>query len=212
MARIPIGNVYPSDEYLLARCAPTGFGLGRDAIYTADFNKALANGWYYGTLGTVNAPNGFTVNCTCFVVARTANQITQYFFDPTNGCELHRFTVDGGSTWEEDWVNPPMLVNVEYRTTERWNNLPVYKKLVCVDGMPSASQKVFEHGIANIVYVLGKSGVAVNTSTNKGFPFPCDSADSGRVDLFADPNKIVITTTKEMANTTGYVTLKYAKG
>jgi hypothetical protein len=30
--------------------------------------------------------------------------------------------------WE--WFNPPMSVGVEYRTTERWNDKPVYTKLV----------------------------------------------------------------------------------
>lgn len=129
MARILIGNVWDIPG-LSKQFAPVGYGLGRDAVYTEDFDTTLKNGWYYGTLGTVNAPNGFTVNCTCFVVARTPNQITQYFFDPTNGCVLQRYTTDGGVTWTEEWVNPPMMAGVEYRTTERWNGKPVYTSLV----------------------------------------------------------------------------------
>lgn len=35
-------------------------------------------------------------------------------------------TIDG----ETEWVTPPMLPNVEYRTTERYNGLPVYVKRV----------------------------------------------------------------------------------
>lgn len=35
------------------------------------------------------------------------------------------------STWQPlEWVNPPMAVGVEYRTTERWEGKPVYTKLV----------------------------------------------------------------------------------
>lgn len=35
-------------------------------------------------------------------------------------------TVDG----ETEWLNPPMVAGVEYRTTERYNGLPVYTMLV----------------------------------------------------------------------------------
>jgi len=35
-------------------------------------------------------------------------------------------TVDG----ETEWINPPMVAGVEYRTTERWNGQSVYRKLI----------------------------------------------------------------------------------
>jgi hypothetical protein len=35
-----------------------------------------------------------------------------------------------GNTWGEwEWVNPPMAVGVEYRTTERYKNVAIYKKV-----------------------------------------------------------------------------------
>lgn len=40
--------------------------------------------------------------------------------------------VDG----EKEWLNPPMMEGVEYRTTERHNGLPVYAKLV-ITGVPA---------------------------------------------------------------------------
>lgn len=36
-----------------------------------------------------------------------------------------------GGVWQEpEWVNPPMIPSVEYRTTERWNGKAVYAKLI----------------------------------------------------------------------------------
>lgn len=40
------------------------------------------------------------------------------------GC-FYRLVVD-----EEEWINPPMVAGVEYRTTERFNGAPVYTKVV----------------------------------------------------------------------------------
>lgn len=43
--------------------------------------------------------------------------------------------VDGA----QEWINPPMAVGVEYRTTERYLGKPVYVKAVSVGAMPAAS-------------------------------------------------------------------------
>lgn len=108
--------------------APAGFGLGTTAIVVTDCNTALANGWYYCNAGTANRPADFT-NCTFATVARTSSQVYQYFFHPSNGCVMQRYTTNGGSTWVEEWVNPPMEVGVEYRTTERYKGSHVFKKV-----------------------------------------------------------------------------------
>lgn len=108
--------------------APGGYGLGTTAAVTTDCNTALANGWYYANASTANRPNSFT-NCTFVTVARTSGQIYQYFFNPSDGCVLQRYTTNGGSTWVEEWENPPMAVGVEYRTTERYNGSSVFKKV-----------------------------------------------------------------------------------
>ena len=41
--------------------------------------------------------------------------------------------------WVWEWVNPPMVPGVEYRTTERWNGSPVYCKVVDCGEIPSGS-------------------------------------------------------------------------
>ncbi len=46
-----------------------------------------------------------------------------------------------------EWINPPMVIGVEYRTTERYNGKPVYVKAIATGAMPSAS------GLSNRVVI-----------------------------------------------------------
>ena len=110
--------------------APGGHGLGDTATLASDCNTAIVNGWYYANATTENKPTTFTsTNCAFFVVARNASQIYQYFYHPSDGGVLQRYTANGGSTWTEEWLNPPMVADVEYRTTERMNGKAVYKRI-----------------------------------------------------------------------------------
>ena len=110
--------------------APGGYGLGGSAHVVTDCNAALANGWYYGNGGTANLPTSLpSKNCSFFVVARNSAQVYQYFFSTTGGCVLQRYTTDSGASWTEEWINPPMEVGVEYRTTERYGGEAVYVTL-----------------------------------------------------------------------------------
>ena len=55
--------------------------------------------------------------------------------------------------WE--WVNPPMLLGVEYRTTERYLGKPVYKKLLSFTGAMTEGYSDMDHNIANIAAIVG---------------------------------------------------------
>lgn len=42
----------------------------------------------------------------------------------------------------QEWINPPMVADVEYLTTERWNGKPVYTKYISTFGtMPDNTSK-----------------------------------------------------------------------
>ena len=41
-----------------------------------------------------------------------------------------------------EWKNPPMTLGVEYRTTERWQEKPVYTKLVSVGQLPATTGNI----------------------------------------------------------------------
>ena len=129
-------------------------------ILATDCNTTLLNGWYYANATTANKPGDFN-NCTFFVLARNSSQVYQYFFDQSNGCVMQRYTTNGGSTWTEEWVNPPIAVGVEYRTTERWNNRPVYTKLFA-SGTTTGARQMFTDALLDGVATLVRDACWVN--------------------------------------------------
>ena len=65
----------------------------------------------------------------------------------------------GGAWGAWEWVNPPMAMGTEYRTTERWNGSVVYTKLV--DCGLSASSKTVSSGVST-AYAIIRDAVVVN--------------------------------------------------
>ena len=119
------------------RCDPSSFassdyGLGKtNGKVCTNCNEAIENGFY--TLSgdsLVNGPvNSGTNYGNLLVLNRYSNnhitQIATY-----SGYMAIRWYVNGEwNAWE--WINPPTLLGVEYRTTERWSDgKPVYTRLV----------------------------------------------------------------------------------
>lgn len=110
--------------------APSGYGLGEAMSADraiADCNTALECGWYV-IRGAENAPPGATFG-VLEVSARDGENIKVQTVKSalTNGSVIIciRTYSEGWKPWE--WVNPPMYPGVEYRTTERYKGLAVYK-------------------------------------------------------------------------------------
>lgn len=183
--------------------APAGFGLGTTAVVVDDCNAALANGCYYANAATANRPASFT-NCTFVTVARNPSQIYQYFFNQSDGCVLQRYTTNGGLTWVEEWINPPMAANVEYRTTERWGGEPVYRYMVNIGALPNSSHAEIAHGLS-VNHIVRCEGVS-----NYGFALPM-VASVNSVDLGCDRTNIYVTTTADYSYAQAYVTIYYTK-
>lgn len=147
MARIPIGNVYPSDEYLLARCAPDGFGLGKMNGKRLLFSE-IDNAKEFGLWGIWGDEGIKTINGLSFTYAKLlvlpmdTNAVTQMLFPiGSNGFMLIRNSVD--DIWQEwEWLVPPMSPGVEYRTTETWYGAPVYTALFETGGLTDAKNIV----------------------------------------------------------------------
>lgn len=125
MARVKIGNVYPPDEYLLARCAPAGYGLGAAVCATppdADANKITKVGFFQCTKNTPNENENWYVIHLIHLNGTYEHQISIRVVD---GSRAERTKVNGvWGEWER--VNPPMTPEIEYRTTERYLDKPVY--------------------------------------------------------------------------------------
>lgn len=134
MARVKIGNVFPSDQYLLERCAPTGYGLGKTTGKSVLYSQ-IDNAKEFG-LWTIWGDDGAkTINGLTFTYAKMLvlpmdiNAVTQILFPiGTKGLMLVRKSLD--NIWGEwEWVDPPMSPGVEYLTTETWYGAPVYTEL-----------------------------------------------------------------------------------
>jgi hypothetical protein len=127
----------------LSNKAPGGYGLGTsNPRHIDDANNALESGWYYLDASTLNGPESAEYSNVMLVLTRNSNpQTVQVSFNVTDlAFELRRVCTNGvWSPWE--WVNPPMQLGVEYRTTERYSNKPVFVMAVNGGGFPNSSSK-----------------------------------------------------------------------
>lgn len=132
----------------LANKAPGGFGLGGNAkVLTASDNvdDLKASGWYTWSWEPNKQPAGlpseaeFHVGLIRVDGASGPNASQTIYFvksDPSENagdqCVIQRMGIING-TWNAwEWVNPPMTLGTEYRTTERYMGRSVYKKLVAL--------------------------------------------------------------------------------
>lgn len=87
---------------------------------------------------------------------------------------LLRIDEETGSIWREcdgatEWLNPPMVVDQEYRTYERWNGSPVYRKLIryVFDDVHTSVKNAVPHGITNLDKILKVE----SHTANRVFPY-----------------------------------------
>ena len=59
----------------------------------------------------------------------------------------------------KEWINPPMILGVEYRTTERWNGKPIYVKAVNIGAVVNG---------VNTKYTEARYNGAVKVSASAG--------------------------------------------
>ena len=109
----------------LQKKAPAGYGLGEKAKSIDSWDDALVNGWYMAP-----APSGVgSGNIWGRVDCLSATYLVQTVYADNNKNSARRFRI--GSVFSEwEWVNPPMILGKEYRTTERHNGKPVYKMAI----------------------------------------------------------------------------------
>lgn len=140
--------------------APGGFGLGNSEPR-------------YATTDTAGPYSADTITETCFFVAKTntptsdwcygicisrsQNQKIQIMWGEQgssswyyDGCYAERIMKAGiWGPWE--WVNPPMILGTEYRTTERYLGKPVYAKTFNIPVSVFENQlPSYSHGIDHL--------------------------------------------------------------
>ena len=190
--------------------APDGYGLGTGFANAPglDANQIVANGVY---AASKNVPiEGVTYIVDTKVGTNGQNQIQYaYAYRPSSGAPtastVQRRICDSGNWGAWEWINPPMLLVVEYRTVERYNGNPVYATAVncgvAVDGAKSVA-----HGSANVGSIV--------SATPQDFTVPgCGPYGDGSNALFAtaDAANITVYARGSYVGHTVRVVIKYTK-
>ena len=104
-----------------------------------------------------------------------------------------------------EYLNPPMKLGVEYRTTERYLGKPVYAKLIDCGNLPApGSTKNVSHGVSGCLPIM----VTAQMSNSNTIPW------LGKFTVGADNTNIVLYSpadTSDFSNHTAMATLKYRK-
>lgn len=126
--------------------APGDYGLGgksKQLTSADDLNNIKANGWYQWNDNDKpkNVPSSSgTAYMSAMRVTVSGATCLQEIFDTSDsmlrGGHVQR-VIYGGTVFEWEWVNPPMIADTEYRTIERYKGNPVYTMLVDFGTLPS---------------------------------------------------------------------------
>lgn len=142
------------------------------------------------------------LNYGCY--AYTTNQVIWYLGERQNATYTdcrYRTAADG----EIEWINPPMVLATEYRTTERYNGKPVYTKAISFGSLPNASVSAVAHNAANVENILSCVGTLSNGSS---LPY---AGENYNMYCQSNKTKISIVTTSDASSFTAVVTIKYTK-
>lgn len=106
----------------------------------------------------------------------------------------------------KEWINPPMIPGVEYRTAERWNGGVVYAKCVdCGELVPGSATAVYP----NIGMPIRWSG---RTEGGTALPFvPYVNDRSTDITIGVQPGTIFISAGSARAAEKVYVSVRYVQ-
>lgn len=137
-------------------------GLGTAPKYISNCNTATNTGWYKWDEQAANAP---FANAVMQVISRVkGTSCVQIAFNMLMSTRVS-IAIRRGNTstgaWDDwEYLNPPMVEGVEYKTVERLYNLPVYTRLMNCGAMPNAGVTItpLPDGIAptRVLRVVGR--------------------------------------------------------
>lgn len=191
--------------------APDGFGLGGAIVYApensdgaSDANLIDATGFY---LAIANAGgSGWNYVFHMQYPSAAALQFSSYVNDTTY--RIRKKILGVWQPWE--WVDPPLALGEEYRTTERYLGKPVYVKVVDFGSLPNNSLKTVTFG-DNTIKMISAHGIM-----DGGYVIPGCTGDSGypaqEMQIFtADGGTVGIVTRKDRSNLEAVIVAKYWK-
>lgn len=204
--------------------APGGFGLGGDSKLLSavdDLNNIRVTGWYSWSYDShpQNAPdnNWRKYGCSMHVFASypdgyAIQTVYDLSDDITHGCAIQRTicpTSSGNIYYPWEWVNPPMELGVEYRTTKRYMGKPVYTMAFSFGALPNASDKVVAmpgtDGTCKIIEIHGY------TSNEMTLPGVSGVSEALQVTLTGLGNTAYVKTGADRSSVTATIVAKYIK-
>lgn len=152
-----VKKAYVEDiENLNTNKAPNGYGLGSaKKISAAELDTFCSPAWFYidgekTTIGGVTANYWFGYNTA---VGRGTDHSAQHIRGISGRIYTELVRTNYHGVWGEwEWETPPMIPNVEYRTTKRHNNKSVYvKRVIKTFGDNLIVSDILASGVSEIV-------------------------------------------------------------
>ena len=193
-----------------------GSGLGViESPQTNDCNSIenMKNGWYSVSAQSANMPT--SADGLLFNHCYNANNVKQVYTSLEGSYNCQRMMINGQwQPWE--WINPPMLPNTPYRTTERWNGKAVYKRLIHIGALGSGTSAPAMIQIPETnISPLGFTGYVSGENIGSLLTVPYKNANGSReiwgyiTQGSTGPYYLVIYTNYDASHLYGYFEIKY---
>ena len=190
--------------------APGGYGLGGSAIEVNDLNTATNCGWYIFHNKTENRPFDYGVALT---FNRFGTRWTQIAVNPfMSGCgEICVRSHSGTEALPWEYINPPMQLNTEYRTTERWGGKSVYVKRISFGALPASGSSNVSTGISG-AKLVSLTGTFFDSGGNAE-PYPIMSSTDAKCLCWVNNNcsTLFAQAIADCSGYTGEFVIKYTK-
>lgn len=220
-----IGRALPNGviDTALADKAPAGYGLGASSKNVTDWNNEKTNGWVRDSIGTEDKHSPFVGLFSVGLVSdyssgEDAFQLAfarDQFKKTRTYIKFRAYNSDDKVWGEWEWLNPPMQIGVEYRTTERYQGKPVYVKLVDFGALPNNTTKRVDPIITDFSKLVDmKIMIAVSDSSyhvNMSFGGDTSGTVDNRSWFKLSSGGIVIKTFSDQSANSAIVTIKYTK-
>lgn len=121
-----------------------------------------------------------------------------------NNMAMRTENIDGWTPWE--YLNPPMKLGVEYRTTERYLGKPVYVQAVNFGTLPNANTKSVTWATSGVVLAV----LSVEATSNQGEPLGLGASMSG-TEITATTTTLYIKSSGNYSDNTAVFRVKYTK-
>lgn len=203
-------------EQGIANSAPGGFGLGELSGRTANsFSDITGYGFYRIPTESGFAPDTSTNWGGVYIGASLSYGTLLY---ARNSALMAVREVSGGEVGPIEWINPPMQLGVEYRTTERYLGKPVYVKTINMGNLPGNAVKQSSFQSNNVVdKIVSVTGQCTSDSgVNMSLPYHAGSGPNWNTVILIGATGVgtaqIVTFAEDFASyTDACITVKYTK-